>query len=125
MKFAILACTCLLLTFPGSAATDAALVGTWEMMVPNQQGVAHWVWEIRANGTYVFHAEGPGAPAGQTMMQANGKLGGGWWRKVQAGEKPPAIFRESRSILRACREACPRILRRCKAGRASGTRMLF
>lgn len=40
---------------------DPATVGIWQMMVPNAQGVATWIWEIRADGTYVFRSEGPGA----------------------------------------------------------------
>src|SRR5262245_13585200 len=39
---------------------DAGLVGTWELDVPNDAGVARWVWEVHAGGTYDFHAEGPG-----------------------------------------------------------------
>ena len=41
-------------------SVDPALVGTWEMVVPNPAGAALWVWDVRANGTYSFHAEGPG-----------------------------------------------------------------
>lgn len=41
-------------------SVDPALVGTWEMVVPNSAGAALWVWEVRADGTYSFHAEGPG-----------------------------------------------------------------
>jgi len=36
---------------------DSKVVGTWELMV----GTSRWVWEIHQNGTYDFHAEGPGA----------------------------------------------------------------
>lgn len=39
---------------------DRGLVGTWEVMVPNTAGVARWVWDIHADGSYAFHAEGPG-----------------------------------------------------------------
>ena len=39
---------------------DPALVGTWQMQVPNSAGVAIWVWDVHANGAYSFHAEGPG-----------------------------------------------------------------
>jgi hypothetical protein len=39
---------------------DRGLVGTWELMVPNPEGVARWVWEVHGDGTYAFHAEGPG-----------------------------------------------------------------
>lgn len=43
-----------------AAKVDPALVSAWEMSVPNPQGTARWVLDIRANGTYDFHAEGPG-----------------------------------------------------------------
>jgi uncharacterized protein (DUF2141 family) len=41
---------------------DPALVGTWQLSVPNPQGMALWIWQINADGTYSFHAEGPGSP---------------------------------------------------------------
>lgn len=41
---------------------ERALVGTWDIQVPNASGIARWVWEIRADGTYDFRAEGPGSP---------------------------------------------------------------
>ena len=40
---------------------DDGLVGTWEVVTPTPTGNARWVWEIFKNGTYSFHAEGPGA----------------------------------------------------------------
>ncbi|HEV2272024.1 MAG TPA: hypothetical protein VGR92_21440 [Steroidobacteraceae bacterium] len=40
---------------------DGRLVGTWEIVTPTPVGVARWVWEIHKDGTYRFHAEGPGA----------------------------------------------------------------
>jgi len=46
---------------PNLVGVDHNLVGTWELSVRNAEGVARWVWEIHANGTYDFHAEGPGA----------------------------------------------------------------
>jgi hypothetical protein len=46
---------------PNPVGVDHNLVGTWELSVPNAQGVARWVWEIHPNGTYDFHAQGPGA----------------------------------------------------------------
>lgn len=46
---------------PNPVGVDHNLVGIWELSVPNAQGVARWVWEIHPNGTYDFHAEGPGA----------------------------------------------------------------
>jgi hypothetical protein len=40
---------------------DDGLVGTWQVVTPTPAGTARWVWEIFRNGTYSFHAEGPGA----------------------------------------------------------------
>src|SRR5215467_1496522 len=42
-------------------AVDSSIVGTWELNVPTPQGISRWVWEIHQDGTYSFHAEGPGA----------------------------------------------------------------
>ena len=56
-----------------TAKVDPSLVGSWELMVPNAQGVARWVWDIRADGTYGFHAEGPGnIPAHSGVFEARG-----------------------------------------------------
>jgi uncharacterized protein (DUF2141 family) len=41
---------------------DPAIVGTWQLSVPNPQGTALWIWQIKADGTYSFHSEGPGSP---------------------------------------------------------------
>jgi uncharacterized caspase-like protein len=51
---------------PGSppAAVDPALVGTWEIMVPNSRGQSRWIWRIMSDGTYKFHAEGTARSAG-------------------------------------------------------------
>lgn len=62
--------------FPGSAATvDPVVVGTWEIMVPNAQGMARWIWEIRADGTYSFRSEGPGGTPSHsgTVTFSNGQ----------------------------------------------------
>lgn len=40
---------------------DGGLVGTWQIVTTTPAGTARWVWEIFGNGTYSFHAEGPGA----------------------------------------------------------------
>ncbi len=85
----ILLVTLLVLAPPdaGAAANvEPRAVGTWELMVPNAQGVARWIWEIRADGTYSFRSEGPGAaPAhhgkatfskGQWTLQATTGLSG-------------------------------------------------
>lgn len=54
-----------------SAQVERGLVGTWEMMVPNAAGVARWVWDVRGDGTYAFHAEGPGdVPAHSGVFEA-------------------------------------------------------
>ena len=52
---------------------EPGLVGTWTDAVPNNQGTARWVWDIHADGTYSFHAEGPGnVPAHSGNMTASG-----------------------------------------------------
>jgi hypothetical protein len=53
---------------------DDGLVGTWEVVTPTPAGNARWVWEIFKNGTYRFHAEGPGAVQAHsgTFAAANG-----------------------------------------------------
>jgi hypothetical protein len=43
-----------------SPAEDTKLVGTWDLEVPTAAGSSRWVWNIRENSTYDFHAEGPG-----------------------------------------------------------------
>jgi hypothetical protein len=43
-----------------SSKVDPAIVGSWELDVPNAQGVARWMWDINGDGSYAFHAEGPG-----------------------------------------------------------------
>lgn len=54
---------------------ERKLVGTWEIQVPTANGSSLWVWDIRANGTYGFHAEGPGnAPAHSgAFLASNGR----------------------------------------------------
>lgn len=54
---------------------DPALVGTWEIMVPNDRGVARWIWRVLPDGTYKFHSEGRRpAPAHEgTMSAVNGR----------------------------------------------------
>lgn len=56
------------------AGVDSRLVGTWEIVTPTAAGVARWVWEIHSDGTYSFHAEGPGAVAAHsgTFAAADG-----------------------------------------------------
>ena len=44
----------------GMTVEDGA-VGTWEMSVPNNRGVARWTWEIQPTGAYHFRSRGPGA----------------------------------------------------------------
>jgi hypothetical protein len=46
---------------PKPVGVDPAVVGTWELMVPNQLGISRWIWDIHRDGTYNFRAEGPGA----------------------------------------------------------------
>lgn len=46
---------------PNPVGVDHNLVGTWELSVPTAKGATRWVWEIHPDGSYDFHAEGPGA----------------------------------------------------------------
>ena len=59
---------------PELVGVDPDLVGTWEATVTNPSGQSRWVWQIREDGTYKFHAEGPGAvPAhGGTFAASKG-----------------------------------------------------
>ncbi len=55
---------------------DPALVGTWEIMVPNDRGSSRWIWRILGDGTYKFHAEGRRrAPPHEGTITA---VGGHW-----------------------------------------------
>jgi hypothetical protein len=60
MRIAAIAVLLLAVSCAPAQPVDPGLVGTWEMLVPNEAGAALWVWEVRADGTYFFHAEGPG-----------------------------------------------------------------
>ena len=60
---------------PVPSAIDPALVGTWEIMVPNDRGASRWIWRIMGDGTYAFHAEGrrPAPPHEGTISAGNGR----------------------------------------------------
>lgn len=75
MRYAIALLLLLVAPSCSSSKVDSGLVGTWELDVPNAQGVARWVWQIHAEGTYAFHAEGPGGvPSHSGTFEArNGK----------------------------------------------------
>lgn len=75
MRYAIALLLLLVAPSCSSQKVDPALVGTWELNVPNTEGVARWVWDIHPEGTYAFHAEGPGGvPAHSGTFEAkNGK----------------------------------------------------
>ncbi|MDA0738018.1 MAG: tetratricopeptide repeat protein [Nitrospirae bacterium] len=49
-----------------AADVDPDVVGTWELTVPGPGGTVHWLWDIRANGTYEFRLEGLGAQGGHS-----------------------------------------------------------
>lgn len=71
MRSAIALLSLLVVPACSSPKVDSGLVGTWELNVPNADGVARWVWEIRAEGTYAFHAEGPGGvPSHSGVLEA-------------------------------------------------------
>jgi hypothetical protein len=59
---------------PLPLAIDPALVGTWEITVPNDRGLSRWIWRIMRDGTYKFRAEGArAAPAHEgTITAMNG-----------------------------------------------------
>jgi hypothetical protein len=44
----------------GSTKINSALVGAWEIYLPNAAGASHWVFEFRPDGTYTLHAPGLG-----------------------------------------------------------------
>lgn len=70
---------------PGSsqASLDAAMVGTWEMVLPNTQGMLIWVLHIAENGTYTFRIEGPGNMPGHSgIFHA---VDGSWSLQSQQG----------------------------------------
>ncbi|MGH6846247.1 MAG: caspase family protein [Methylocella sp.] len=46
---------------PPANFVDRATSGTWEATVPNNRGVARWIWDILPGGTYRFRSEGPGS----------------------------------------------------------------
>lgn len=75
MRYAIALLLLLVAPSCSSSKVDSGLVGTWELDVPNAQGVARWVWQIHAEGTYAFHAEGPGGVPSHsgTFKARNGK----------------------------------------------------
>lgn len=75
MRHAIALLLLLVGTSCSSSKVNPGLVGTWELNVPNADGVARWVWDIHADGTYAFHAEGPGnVPSHSGTFEArNGK----------------------------------------------------
>ncbi|HVA56412.1 MAG TPA: hypothetical protein VNF92_00865 [Gemmatimonadaceae bacterium] len=75
MRYAIAFLSLLMALSCARSKVDPGLVGTWELNVPNADGVARWVWVIHAGGTYDFHAEGPGGvPSHSGIFEArNGK----------------------------------------------------
>ena len=71
MRIGITALVVAALARAAAPPVDPALVGTWEMVVPNSDGLALWVWDVHADGTYLFHAEGPGnVPSHSGTFQA-------------------------------------------------------
>jgi hypothetical protein len=68
---------------PPANTVDPGGVGIWETTVPNNRGVARWIWDIRPGGTYRFRSEGPGA-VGSPSAMATGRC------------PPPAAWRVGR-----------------------------
>jgi len=50
-------CALLPLAFAGGKV-DPALVGSWQLVVPNPAQGPRWIWDINADGSYSLHAEG-------------------------------------------------------------------
>jgi len=109
-------CLCSLLPaviFARSSAVDAALVGTWQLVVPNENG-PRWLWDIHADGAYLLHAEastsiplhsgtmkakkgkyslnstsidfadiGTYDVSAPNVLKSSGKLGVAWWKRPQ------------------------------------------
>ncbi|MCB0359063.1 MAG: hypothetical protein KDD44_05495 [Bdellovibrionales bacterium] len=48
-----------------STLVDPALVGSWELEMPNTLGVSNWEMNYRPDGTFSFIANGPGSPPPQ------------------------------------------------------------
>lgn len=55
----------LLRSFSAKPATqmDPLMIGSWTLDFPGIQGVSHWQSNILNDGTFLFSATGPGAPA--------------------------------------------------------------
>jgi hypothetical protein len=66
-----------------AADVDPIAVGTWELAVPNDRGVAQWFWTIEEDGRYRFRSEGPGAaPAHEgNVTFADGR----WTQRAASG----------------------------------------
>jgi Caspase domain len=84
LVFAVVALACLGLSSVATlgaaeplAPLDPAVLGSWEIGVPNAQGIARWFLDIRPDGTYAFHAEGPAAPP---PHQGSVSFADGRWR---------------------------------------------
>lgn len=114
MRYALVLCSLLLGCSRSTPSVERGLVGTWELTVPNVQGVARWVWEIHANGTYAFHAEGPGgvpahsgtfaAQNGRSIYTAVDHLGvGRQWVVSTDSRQHASADRQTRNRLMATR----------------------
>jgi hypothetical protein len=65
------------------ALVESGVVGRWEIFMPNQRGVARWIWEISPNGLYAFRSEGRGAaPRHEGTIGASD---GRWTLRAQRG----------------------------------------
>lgn len=114
-------CICSLLPVVSAkaSAVDPALVGSWQLVVPNPNHGLRWLWDIRADGNYSLHAEGQTSiPLHSGTMKAkkgkyslkstaidwidtgtydvstgflrsSGKLGDAWWKRAEGSPEPP------------------------------------
>ncbi len=91
---------------PPANAVDPAGVGIWETKVPNNRGIARWIWDIRPGGTYRFRSEGPGALNSHegtiTLSDATGRCAPpSAWRVGRDGG--PYEFRDTNTLMMAGR----------------------
>jgi Caspase domain len=87
---------------PAANVVDPAGVGTWETAVPNNRGVARWIWDILPGGTYRFRSEGAGAARSHegTMTLRDGR----WTLRSTRGlagweDGGPYEFRDANTLI--------------------------
>jgi hypothetical protein len=87
---------------PPANAVDPAGVGTWEMTVASNRGIARWIWDILPGGTYRFRSEGPGAARAHEGTITLGD--GNWTLRASRGlpgwkDGGPYEFRDANTLV--------------------------